>query len=56
MIKDLNNDFKYETFCASQTHEICNSRIFTNGSRCKTYQKGKLPLLFVDADEHNGEL
>ena len=26
-----------------------------NGSRCKTYQKGKLPLLLDDADEHNGE-
>ena len=37
--------------------EVCIIHIYiTNGSKCKTYQKGKLPLLFDDVDEHNGEI
>ena len=51
------NDFRYEqNYKVSQSPNFALFISVINGSRCKTYQKGKLPLLFDDADEHNGEI
>ena len=50
---NFRNEQKYKV---SKSTNFAPFIYITNGSRCKSYQKGKLPLLFDDADEHNGEI